>query len=192
MSPALHARLFAKVRAEASDATARAKRHRLSLEQALGVNDVEQKNLRRLRTREQITEAEFVADRKDLETERLRLQNDLSRLSDEDRFEPERYFVTFSVHALSWWDSGDPGAQRMILETAGLNPTLAAGELKIDAAFPFRRWKNPADFSELCSVLNVIRTHPERAAFGTLIQHVRQLLEKFGDASALEATSPSF
>jgi site-specific DNA recombinase len=151
VSSALHARLFAKVRDEGSDTLARAKQRRLTLDQALGVNDVEQKNLRRLRTREQITEEEFVADRKELETVRLRLQDELARLSSEDTFEPERYFASFSVHALSWWDSGDPDSRRMILETAGLNPTLKAAELSIGAAFPFRRWKNPADFSELCS-----------------------------------------
>ena len=38
----------------------------------------------------------------------------------------------------------------------------------------------------LCSVLNVIRTHPERDAFGKFVDLVRRLAEKFGVTVVIE------
>jgi hypothetical protein len=148
-------------------------------------NDAAQKNLRHLRTHDQITDAEFQADRNDLETERIGIDWELARLTPEDMLQPEEYFILFSIHAANWFDDGDDETKRLILETAGSNPVMAGGKLKIDAAYPFRRWKNPADISAVCSVLNVIRTHPERAAFGKLIHLVRRLVEKFGEKDLL-------
>jgi site-specific DNA recombinase len=138
------------------------------------------KNLRYLRTRDQITEAEFLADRDDLLREQARVRQELERLSPENCIEPERAFILLNVRALEWFDRGDGAMRRLLLESMGSNPTLEGGNLKIDAAFPFRRYDRKREIRELCTACNDVRTHPQPAAFGKLIHLVRMLTEKFG------------
>jgi site-specific DNA recombinase len=177
LSSNLHEWALQKVRGDAASAESVMKVKRAALERGRAGNEIAMRNLRHLRTREQITEAEFVEDRAALEKERIGLDQELQRLGPENALEPEQYFVSFSVHALSWWDEGDEEIRKIIVKTAGLNPVMAGGELKIDAAFPFRRWKNPADLSELCTALNDVRTL-DAAALADFVVAIRELEER--------------
>jgi hypothetical protein len=56
----------------------------------------------------------------------------------------------FSVYTAEWFRRGGDDTRRLILKTAGLNPTLNAGKLNVDARLPFRQWKDPADMSDVC------------------------------------------
>jgi site-specific DNA recombinase len=154
---------------------------RAGLEQARAENEMAQRNLRYLRTREQILETEFLSDRKELLMEQSRLDQELARLSPEHVIEPEQAVVLLNVRALRWFEDGDGGARRLLLEAMGSNPTLAGGNLKIDARFPFRRYDRKEETRQLCTALNDVRTHPQPAAFGTLIHLVRELARRFGD-----------
>jgi site-specific DNA recombinase len=177
LSPALHDWALKKVCGDAEGADAVTKAKRAALDRSRASNEIAMRNLRHLRTREQITEAEFVEDRAALEKERIGLDQELARLRPENALEPEYYFVSFSVHALSWWDDGDEQIRKIIVKTAGLNPVMTAGELKIDAAFPFRRWKNPADISDLCTALNDVRTL-DPTLLTDFVASVRELEER--------------
>src|SRR6202171_5157514 len=158
-----------------------------SLERALAGNELALTNLRHLRVMEQATEAEYLADRAKLLDEHTKLEQALGQLSPEKMIEPEQAFVLFNVRALKWFDDGDGATRRLLIEAAGSNPTLRAGKLKIDAAFPFRRYENSADIRQLCTVLNDVRTHPQPAAFGKLIRIVRILAAKSDQESLREA-----
>lgn len=184
--PSIHAWALRKVKDDAADAESAMRARRAALLDSRRGNDAAQKNLRHLRTHDQITGAEFQADRNDLETERIGIDRELARLTPEDMLQPEEYFILFSIHGANWCDDGDDEMKRLILQTAGSNPVMAGGKLKIDAAYPFRRWKNPADISDVCAALNDVRTHPQPAAFGKLIHLVRLLSQKCGEDS-LEA-----
>jgi hypothetical protein len=123
---------------------------RAGLEQARAQNEMAQKNLRYLRTREQILEAEFLSDREELLREQSRLDQELARLSPENVIEPERAVVLLNVRALRWFEDGDGGARRLVLEAMGSNPMLAGGNLKIDVRFPFRRYDRKDETRQLC------------------------------------------
>jgi hypothetical protein len=109
------------------------------------------RNLRHLRVRDQITDEEFASDRQVLETERLRLTEQLVQADPAEAFEPAKLFVSFSNRALKWFREGDDETKRLILEITGSNPLLKDRELKIDARFPFRKWSRKRPFSELCT-----------------------------------------
>jgi site-specific DNA recombinase len=181
--PSIHAWALRKVTDDAADAESAMRARRSALLESRNTNEAAQKNLRHLRTHDQITDAEFQADRNDLETERIGIDRELARLTPEEMLQPEEYFILFSIHAANWFEEGDDETKRLILETAGSNPVMAGGKLKIDAAYPFRRWKNPADISDVCTAVNDVRTHAQHAAFGTWIHRVRKLLQKFGEDS---------
>jgi hypothetical protein len=156
---------------------------RAALERSRAENERAQKNLRYLRTREQIEEAEFLADREELLTEHSRLDQEIGKLSPEHVIEPEKAVVLLNVRALRWFEDGDGGIRRLLLEAMGSNPTLAGGELKIDARFPFRRYDRKHETRQLCTALNDVRTHAEPASFGKLVHIVHLLTHKFGEDS---------
>ena len=112
------------------------------------------------------------------------------RVAPENMLQPEEYFILFSIHAANWFDEGDDETKRLILETAGSNPVMAGGKLKIDAAYPFRRWTNPADISAVCTAVNDVPTHAEGVGGGKWIDRVRTLLAKFGGKDLLSSIVP--
>jgi len=148
---------------------------RAGLERARAANENAQKNLRYLRTREQILETEFLADRAELLTEHARLDQELARLSPENVIEPERAFVLLNVRALRWFEDGDGGTRRLLLEAMGSNPVLSGGNLKIDGRFPFRRYDRKDETRQLCTALNDVITPPQPVASGKAFHPARYL-----------------
>jgi site-specific DNA recombinase len=181
LAPNLHAWALRKLKAEEKDISALLRTQRAALERARGENDTALKNLRYLRTHEQITETEFLADRAALTKEAESIAQGLERLSPELVVEPEQALVLFNVFALRWFDEGDGGTKRLLIEAAGSNPSLKDGKLKIDGRFPFRRYRKRDDIRELWSSVNEVRTHAEPATFGKLLQIMRLLKQKFGE-----------
>ncbi len=179
----LHAWAMRKLKTDEKSISAVLLTQQAALERARGENETVLRNLRYLRTHEQITEAEFLADRATLTREAESIAQELKRLSPELVVEPEQAFVLFNVFALRWFDEGDGGTKRLLIEAAGSNPSLKAGRLKIDGRFPFRRYQKRDDIREMWRTVNEVRTHPQPAAFGKLVQVVRLLSQKFGKDS---------
>ena len=169
----------ARVERETATVLSGATASRAALQKALTESENALRNLRHLRVRDQINDEEFASDRQALETERLRLTEQLAQADPAEAFEPARLFVSFSNRALKWFREGDDEVRRLILEITGSNPLLKDRELKIDARFPFRKWSRKRPFSQLCTVVNDIRTRsrePEIVKLASQIQRVLRLL----------------
>lgn len=164
ISDELHAYALARINRESESVQVAAAAERSALEKAHAENENALRNLRHLRIRDQVTEAEFLADREALEREQLRLSNQLAEANPAEAFEPAKLFLSFSNRALKWFREGDGEIRRLIMETAGSNPLLKARKLNIDGLYPFRRFAKPPTISLLCTVADDIRTrrHEER------------------------------
>src|SRR5262249_53111420 len=72
--------------------------------------------------------------------------------------EPAPLFISLSNRAISWFTAGDSKIKRLILEITGSNLLLKDKKLLIEAAKPFtRRGENPS-FSQLCPLVDDVRT----------------------------------
>lgn len=145
------------------------------------------KNLRHLRTHDQITEAEFLEDRDELLRDQSRVDQELERLSPANVIEPERAFVLLNVRALQWFDQGDGATRRLLLEATGSNPTLTGGKLSIDAAFPFVRYGRKREIQQMCTRVHDVRTHATEESVCRLVSIARLLTAKFGHDPFTEA-----
>jgi site-specific DNA recombinase len=103
LSPKRHAwalRLGQKTAAEAGETIAV---QRAALGRARAEAETALRNLRHMRSHEQITEAEFLADRQELSQELSSVMQELDRLSPEEVIEPEQGVVLLNVCALKWF-----------------------------------------------------------------------------------------
>jgi site-specific DNA recombinase len=180
LSDEMHAWALAHVERERSTVASGAAASRTALQTALVTNENALRNLRQLRIKEQITDEEFATDRQALDTERFRLTEQLSAGDPAEAFEPARLFLSFSNRALKWFRDGDDEVRRLILETTGSNPLLKARQLSVDARFPFRKWPRDECFSELCTVVNDIRTQHHEPNVIELVARLSQLLHHCG------------
>jgi len=130
----------------------------MAIQSAIQRNDLARRNLTKLRIAEQISEAEFGAERNELDQERLTLLDRQRRATEADRFEPGEMYILFSIRAATWFRDGDNTTKRMILEIVGSNPTLINKTLRIDAAKPFREGKDVASIPALRGVVQDVRT----------------------------------
>jgi hypothetical protein len=178
LSDEMHAWALARVERETATVLSGAAASRAALQKALTENDSALRNLRHLRVRDQITDEEFASDRQALDTERLRLAEQLAEVDPAEAFEPAKLFVSFSNRALKWFRDGDDETKRLILEITGSNPLLKDRELKIDARFPFRKWSRKRPFTELCTVVNDIRTRHRAPEIIRMAACVRRLWDR--------------
>ena len=116
-------------------------------------------NLKKLRIRDILDDAEFQEERQVLTRERLRLAQEISRQREtRDRFEPVRDLVDFTRQLASRMEDGTPEEKRLLLEVIGSNPRLLDRQLKIDAAKPFRRWSESSTSIDLRAWVREVRT----------------------------------
>jgi hypothetical protein len=181
LSDEMHAWALKRVERERATVRSGASASRAALEKALTENENVIRNLRHLRVRDQITDEEFSSDREALETERLRLGEQLSEADPAEAFEPARLFISFSNRALKWFRENDDEMKRLIFEITGSNPLLKARQLNTDARFPFRKWSRKRPFSELCTVVNDIRTRYRDPEIVALVARIRRLVDCSGD-----------
>jgi hypothetical protein len=127
-----------------------------SVSEVIARNDIARRNLTRLRIAEQITEAEFENERRELDRERLRLGGKVE--TQPDRFEPGAICVAFSIRAAEWFREGNDQTKRTILEIAGSNPILFDQHANIGASKLFRQWENVDSIPALLGVVNDVRT----------------------------------
>jgi hypothetical protein len=90
--------------------------------------------------RDVINDDEFLQERRKLETEQLRLDQQAERdRGTLDRFEPLESLVLFRSRAIEWFRAGDDDTKRTILKIVGSNLTLKDKKLNLEAKEPFRR-----------------------------------------------------
>lgn len=121
--------------------------------------EAELENLRRLRVRDLITDADFLKDRAKLEREKLGVAEELAtKARGQNRFKLSEILVSFNKHAASCFSPGSREAQRFILQICGSNFLLGSQEAKIDARKPFRRWTPDATISDLRAFVEDVKT----------------------------------
>jgi DNA invertase Pin-like site-specific DNA recombinase len=147
-----------------------------SLEARAAEVDRQLGNLKKLRIRDILDDAEFHEERQGLTRERLRLAQELSRQKEtRDWFEPVREMVDFTRHLSLRMRDGASEERRLILEVTGSNPRLLDRELSIDVAKPFRRWSDSATSGDLRTWLREVRTFVDDPRSSTKLMKLRLL-----------------
>ena len=146
--------------------------HKRSLEKAVEEVDAQLNELTGLRIRSLLTDAEFVARRKELQQEQLRLRGKITEVEhDTNRFEPATEVVSFSNRAAEWFLRGDGQSKRLILETVGSNLILKNKILSIQAIKPFVSFAPSTNKTRLLRVVDDVRTFCPRGKKGAAIPH---------------------
>jgi DNA invertase Pin-like site-specific DNA recombinase len=149
-----------------------------SLQDACASVERKLENLTKLRIGDLLTAAEYLKQRQELERERIRLQQHLTR-GPESWFEPARMVVSFNQGLASRFEAGNLRQKRLVFGIVGLNPTLIAGKLNVEAKKPFRRWNGTEDFPEMWSIVQDVRTlsREKPQEFAELMAQIRQVVE---------------
>jgi DNA invertase Pin-like site-specific DNA recombinase len=130
-----------------------------ALEEAKVTAERHQENLTRLRVRDLIGDEEYLRQKQELETERLKAAQGIESLSESrDWIEPVQLLVSFNSQAVSRFTSGGLTTKRLILEITGSNLVLRDGKLSIDAKKPFRRWTGTLSNSQRSGLVKDVRT----------------------------------
>jgi DNA invertase Pin-like site-specific DNA recombinase len=132
---------------------------RQGLERRLKATDAEAASLIKLRTKEFITEEEFLAQRQGVEHERLSLMEQRKRMDGTvDWIEPCQIVTEFCSRATELFQRADMPTKRLIVATVGSNPRLTDRKLSIEARQPFRIGIDGAPVSRLLGFRDAIRT----------------------------------
>jgi site-specific DNA recombinase len=115
-------------------------------------------NLTKLSYGELISEEEFVRQRAGLTQEQAKLKQRLEQLAAERWIEPARSLFLFSNRATFWLLHGEANEKRLILSTAGSNPSLKDKMLSIDAKKPFCILRDKRSLPDLWTIVNDVRT----------------------------------
>jgi DNA invertase Pin-like site-specific DNA recombinase len=158
-----------------------------ALENQAAALDRQLVNLKKLRIRDILDDAEFLEERQSLTRERLRVAQEIERAAEtENRFEPARLLVAFTKIAASRFRDGTPEEKRGIVEILGSNPRLRDRELRIDAAKPFRRWSASPTSTDLRAFLHEVRTFVEKRDPKEIVERVRRILDSSPTGSAIQ------
>jgi hypothetical protein len=115
-------------------------------------------NLTKMRYRELIADEEFIRQRGELSQEQAKLTQRLQQLSAEAWIEPSQRLFLFSNRAIFWLTHGSISEKRLIVATAGSNPTLTAKKLSIGAKNPFLILQTPHHIRDWWTIVNDVRT----------------------------------
>jgi hypothetical protein len=101
-----------------------------------------------LRIRDLLTDGEYLVQRKELQQQAVRMDQNLKSLDNVENWsEPARELISFNNRAVSGFAEGDPQTKRLILAIVGSNLSLKDRQLNIDAKKPFQRWRDREVFS---------------------------------------------
>ncbi len=136
--PHVHQVALAQLRDDAHESTKVQDDQVRSIEQSRRETTKQLQELTGLRLRNLLDDAEYVARRKELQHELLKLEQTLkTRQTTVDRFEPLDDTLFFRSRAVEWFVHGDASTKKLILETVGSNLTLRDKILSIRAKKPF-------------------------------------------------------
>jgi DNA invertase Pin-like site-specific DNA recombinase len=131
---------------------------REAVERALETSMRNSENLTKMRYRELIGDEEFVRQRAELSQEQAKLTQRLKQLEAEAWIEPSQRLFLFSNRAIFWLTHGSISEKRLIVATAGSNPTLSAKQLSIGAKNPFRILQVSRSSRDWWTIVNDVRT----------------------------------
>lgn len=154
------------------------RKQKRTLENQAAALDRQLSNLKKLRIREILDDAEFLEERQELTRERLRVAQEIVKLTEAgDRFEPADLVIQFNKSAASRFEEGTPEEKRLILQIIGSNPLLLDRELKIDAAKPFRRWSRESTIVDLRTFVQEVRTFVTNPESAEQMEKMRSLMK---------------
>jgi DNA invertase Pin-like site-specific DNA recombinase len=149
-------------------------KQRQALQNQAAALDRQLANLKKLRIRDLLDDAEFLEERQNLTRERIRMAQEIDKLDQADnRFEPDRLLVQFNKEAALRFRTGTPSEKRLIVQILGSNPRLRDRELKIDAAKPFRRWPSTPTDVDLRTFLHEVRTFLAKSGSSEMLGNLR-------------------
>lgn len=154
-----------------------------TLQETLERTKTSLENLTSLRIRDLIGDDEFLRERRKLETDQLRLRQQLEESGQTDStFEPLEALISFRNRAIEWFRDGDDGTKRLIFGIVGSNPVLRDKIVSIEAKKPFRVALETVSLPQLRAVREDIRTSlsnndPELLS---VLHGIRELEMKFG------------
>jgi hypothetical protein len=128
---------------------------------AKAIKDAERSlgNLTSLRIRDLIGDDEFIKEKKQLEQDRLRLDQELQRGEYIDNtFELWEEMISFSNKAMASFKAADLDTKRLIVETVGSNFSLKDKILSVEAKKPFQALPKKGTIPELRAAIENIRT----------------------------------
>jgi DNA invertase Pin-like site-specific DNA recombinase len=157
-----------------------------ALENQAAALDRQLANLKQLRIRDLLDDAEFLEERQKLTRERIRVAQELEKLAETgQRFEPGRLLIQFNKEAASRFQAGSQQEKRFIVQILGSNPRLQDRELKIDVAKPFRRWSETTTISDLRAFLQEVRTFLDDPESEKKLSDIRKILTSSNTAPDL-------
>jgi DNA invertase Pin-like site-specific DNA recombinase len=116
------------------------------------------KNLTQLQIRGFIEECEFLDDRTKLKLEKLKLEENLSKLEKEySRLEPSKLLVFFNKNAPLWFEKGTACIKRQIVNLIGSNFFLRDRKVFVSAKKPLRELAKVYSIPQLLTVVDDIR-----------------------------------
>lgn len=115
-------------------------------------------SLTKLRYRELISDEEFIRQRKELMQEQVGLNQRLQQLNTEQWIGPSQRLFLFSNRAIFWLTHGSIQEKRLILATAGSDPTLMDKTLNIYARNPFLVLQTSPTIRDWWTIVNDVRT----------------------------------
>lgn len=160
----------------------RRKDTRRSLEGRIVALGRELENLRQLRVRDLITDADFLKDRAEREREKLKLAQDIAALGGaepQERFKLSETFISFNQLAEKCFVVAEPSDQRRILQICGSNFRVHSREALVDVAKPFRAWTGNETFSDLLPFVEEVQTFLDDPKSQGAIATMRAILEKY-------------
>lgn len=158
--------------------------HRAGLDKALEAVNRELDNLTKLRLRDLITDEEFLRQRSKLESERLRMsQNIGAHENSEGWIEPAKNLISLSHRAVDWFCHGEAATKSLLVQLLGSNLSLKDKILSIEARKPFRRWPKRSSFPTMWRFVSDVRTFlredvSEKHSVLALLQQLKTLLPK--------------
>ena len=158
---------------------AQRERHARSINKSLSGAETQLRVLVDMRTRDLIGDEEFVAKRRDLQSEVLSLRGAIQSEGIQDsetRFELAKCLDLFNKYAANWFSKANPSEKRLILETVGSNCQLVDGKLNIEARFPFEMLSADPQYLSLRDKVFYMGTDPaQKDRVKRLISAVRHL-----------------
>ena len=144
-----------------------------------------------LRLRKLLTDAEFVAQRVELQTEALRLEEKLAEPERGDTaIEPFEGLISFCNDAADLFLDADARTKRLILKIAGSNPTLMGKKLSIQAAKPFLPLLEMATCPRLLAGVEDVRTKDAPGAQRPSVLSEKRLLKIASEVQSEIAAHP--
>lgn len=163
-----------------------------SLRAALDETRSQLSELTNLRLRKLVTDAEFVAQRMQLQKEAFKLEE---KLAEPDRgekvIEPFDGLISFCNYAADLFQDADMRTKRLILKIAGSNPTLAGKKLSVQAAKPFRPLLEMATRPRLLASVDDVRTKDALGEKGPSVLSERRFLKIANEVQSEIATHSS-